>query len=104
MKTGITLPAALIIFAIIVVPVTAISLEEIDTGSLDIPEISPLNFSGTPIGSAEALLTYAERLIDAANELLDFIDSIFEMLGMGDSPDVGNLTKILKEEIDGLGI
>jgi hypothetical protein len=105
MKSGISLPAGIIIFAIIAIaPATAISIDEIDTGSLDIPEIDPLNFSKTPIGSAGALLTYAEHLIDAVNELLDFIDSIFEMLGMGESPDVGNLMKTLKEEVEGIGI
>jgi hypothetical protein len=97
MKTGIILIAAIIITATAICPAAAISAEEIDTGSLDIPELEALDFSETPLGSLESLLTYSERLIKAAEALLDFIDSIFSMLGMEDNTDVENLLNILDE-------
>ena len=97
MKSGTTLIAAILIPALIIIPVHAITIEEIDTGSLDIPKLEELNFSDTPLGSPESLLAYSERLIKAAEELLDFIDSIFSMLGMVNDPDVENLMNILKE-------
>jgi hypothetical protein len=97
MKTDAILVAAILIPALIIIPVHAVSIEEIDTGSLDIPEPDKLNFSATPLGSLESLLTYTERLIKAADELLNFIESMFSMLGMVNDPDVENLMKILKE-------
>ena len=97
MKTGIILIAAIIITAITICPAAAISVEEIDTGSLDIPELEALDFSETPLGSLESLLTYSERLIKAAEALLDFIGSIFSMLGMEDNTDVENLLNILED-------
>lgn len=97
MKTGAILITAILIPALIIIPVHAITIEEIDTGSLDIPEPDELNFSATPLGSLESLLTYTERLIKAAEELLDFIGSMFGMLGMENDPDVENLMNILKE-------
>ncbi|WP_421908748.1 hypothetical protein [Methanolacinia petrolearia] len=51
MKTGIILIVAIIITAAAICPAVAVSVEEIDTGSLDIPELEALNFSETPLGS-----------------------------------------------------
>jgi len=100
MKAAVIFFTVIIITSFFIIPASALSAEEIDTGKLDIPEIETMDLSGTPIGSLESILAYAERLIAAAEELLNFIESIFEMLGMEDNPDVENLMEILNEGKD----
>lgn len=100
MKAGIIPLTGIIIMSVLIFPVSALSAEEIDTSNLDIPEVETMDLSETPIGSLESIMAYAERLIAAAEELLNFIESIFEMLGMEDNPDVEKLMKILNEGKD----
>ncbi|MBN1432128.1 MAG: hypothetical protein JW931_05105 [Methanomicrobiaceae archaeon] len=100
MKTAVILLAATIIMIIFIVPASGISLEEIDTETLDIPEVEAMDFSKTPIGSLESLAAYAEHLIEAFEELLQFIESIFTMLGMESDSDVKRLMDILNKGKD----
>lgn len=100
MKTPGIVLTAIIVIAFFFFPASAVSLEDIDTEDLDIPEIEAMDFSETPIGSLEALGAYADRLIEAAEEILDFIGSIFEMLGMGEDSNVENLMNVLEDGKD----
>jgi hypothetical protein len=97
MTISISLIPAVLILAFGIMPASAISLDEINTSGLDIPEIGNMNFTDTPLGTIESLLAYSERLISAAEELLKFIESIFEMLDMENNEDVKNLLNILNE-------
>ena len=100
MKTAVIFLPAIIVATLFFAPASAISIEDINTDKLDIPDIGAMNFSGTPPGSLESLGAYAERLVAAAKELLDFIESIFGMLGMDENTDVGELMKILEKGMD----
>ena len=91
---------ALLILALLIAPVSALSPDEIDTSDLDMPEIDDLDLSGNPIGSLDALEAYVNRLVTAAEELLNFIESIFEMLGMEEDEDVKKLLSVLDEGMD----
>ena len=103
MKTALILLTAIISTSLFIFPASAISLEEIDTETLDIPEVEAMDFSGTPTGSLESLAAYAEHLIEAVEELLQFIESIFTMLGMENDSDVERLIDVLKEGKDMAG-
>lgn len=97
MRVGAFLLIAILV--VLVLPVSAADLSDIgiDTGDLDIPEVDELNFSETPIGSMASLQTYVDHLVSAAMELLNFIESIFNMLGIGEDNDVTNLMSTLEE-------
>lgn len=100
MKNAAIFLTATIIMIIFVAPTSAISPDEIDAEKLDIPNVEAMDYSDTPLGSLESLAAYAEHLIEAAEELLNFIESIFEMLGMEDNPDVERLVDVLNEGKD----
>ncbi|MBP2133705.1 hypothetical protein J2128_001659 [Methanomicrobium sp. W14] len=87
----------LFLVAMLVLPASAISFEGINTSSLDIPEINEANFTENPLGTLESLEAYAEHLISAADEILKFIESIFDMLGIANDENVTNLMNILNE-------
>lgn len=97
MKNTALLILALFISAGMSMPVCALSLDEIDTDSLNIPDIDKLDFTDTPIGSSASMEKYANHLIEAGEKLLQFIESIFEMLGLENNSDVTNLTKTLHD-------
>jgi len=49
------------------------------------------------IGTIGALQKFVDHLIDAADELLRFIDSIFEMLHMEEMDEIKNLKNVLED-------
>lgn len=97
MRNTALLILALLVSASMNMPVCAVSLDEIDTDNLDIPDIDKMDYSDTPLGSSASMEKYANHLIEAGEKLLKFIESIFEMLGLDSNSDVTNLTKVLED-------
>ena len=97
MKIPAAVPLAILLtFAMLFAPVSASSVEDFDTDVLDIPELEAMDYSETPLRTLESLAAYAEHLIEAAEELLNFVDSIFEMLGMEENSEVKELMDVLE--------
>lgn len=70
---------------------------KINTSKIYSPEVKHPDFSENPVGTLGALQELTDYLIDAADEMMGLIDSIFEMLGMEETDEVKNLKKVLED-------
>ena len=70
---------------------------KINTSKIYSPEVKPPDFSENPVGTLGALQELTDYLIDAADEMMRLIDSIFEMLGMEETDEVKNLKEVLED-------
>ncbi|EHQ36531.1 hypothetical protein Metlim_2484 [Methanoplanus limicola DSM 2279] len=78
-------------------PDTILTDSEINTSKLYSPEVKPLDLSENPVGTLGALQELIDQLTSAADEIIHFIDSIFEMLGMEEREEVKNLKDALED-------
>jgi UPF0288 family protein (methanogenesis marker protein 3) len=76
---------------------TILTESEINTSKLYSPEVKPLDLSENPVGTLGALQELIDQLTSAADEIIHFIESIFEMLGMEEREEVKNLKDALED-------
>lgn len=65
-----------------------------DTSKLHAPVVPVVDYSNAPLGTVDALGVYVQSLLRAAGELIRFINSIFEMLGIADDANVKELMEM----------
>jgi len=68
--------------------------QEYDISQLETPVIPVVDYSKAPLGTLDSLKVYVDSLFEAAGELLRFINSIFEMLGMEEDTNVKELLEM----------
>ncbi|MDE4907157.1 hypothetical protein L0665_00750 [Methanogenium marinum] len=81
--------------------IPAVQADELfNISKIDSPDTVSMDYSKTPLGTTDALLGYIQYLSDLTEELVDFIASIFDMLGMEDDPQVNDLMTELNQSRD----
>ena len=71
---------------------------------IDTPDTVSMDYAKTPLGSIDSLTGFVQYLCDLADEMIEFIASIFDMLGMKDDPHVDDLMTELNKSREAIKI
>jgi hypothetical protein len=89
------------IICIVLLIIPAVQADQaFNISKIDSPDTVSMDYSETPLGTTDAFTGFVQYLIDLATELIEFITSIFAMLGMEDDPQVDNLMTELNQSRD----
>lgn len=87
-----------LLLSVLAVQVQAAS--QYDVSMLETPVVPVLDYTETPLGTLDSLGTFVSWLIEAAGELIKFINSIFGMLGMADDTNIKELMEMYESGME----
>ncbi|WP_165077239.1 hypothetical protein [Methanogenium sp. MK-MG] len=85
--------------ALLIIPAVQAD-QAFNISKIDSPDTVSMDYSKTPLGTTNAFTSFVQYLSDLAEELIEFIASIFDMLGMKDDPHVDDLMTELNQSRD----
>ncbi len=87
-----------VILCLVVLTVPAVQADQaFNISKIDSPDTVTMDYSKTPLGTTASCTAFVQYLNDLTEELIEFIASIFDMLGLGDDPQVDNLMTELNQ-------